>query len=134
MSTGEDDTTTPSDFTVTEKLPEVSLDILAPTTTTIRYKDGIVLHTDVEGTVPTGARIVWSASNNKFKTTDSADGSTLKIVSNSNGYTTFTAKLIDADGNELATDTIEMRSKAGLFDLIGGFFRGLFGLTNIRER
>ncbi len=127
------ETTHFSFYAVVEEI-NATISIQNPTTTTIRYKDGIILHANVEGTVPTGAKIVWSASNNKFKTTDSEDGSTLEIVSKSNGYTTFTVKLIDADGKELATDTIEMRSKAGLFDIIGGFFRGLFGLTEIRER
>ncbi len=46
---------------------------------------------------------------------------------------TFTATLYSADGEVLATDTIEMKSKAGFFDKIGGFFRSLFGTTKIYE-
>lgn len=111
-----------------------NFNIQNPSRTTISYKDGIILHANVDGTLPAGVKIVWSASNNKFKTTNSANGSTLTIVSNSNGYTTFTATLIDANGNELAIETIEMRSKAGFFDKIGGFFRGLFGLTKIYDK
>ena len=57
----------------------------------------------------------------------------MKIVSDKNGYTTFTATLYSAEGKVLATDTIEMKSKAGFFDKIGSFFRGFFGGTKIYE-
>ncbi len=110
-----------------------SISIQAPSRTTIRCKDGIVLHANVEGTLPEGAKIVWSASNNKFKTKNVGDSS-FQIVSNNNGYTTFTATLVDADGNVLATDTVEMYSKAGFGDKIGGFFRSLFGATKIYDK
>ena len=104
-----------------------------PSRTEIRHKDGIKLHTNIEGTAPTGSYVVWTASNNKFKTEEINNGNSLKIVSDKNGTTTFTATLYSADGEVLATDSIEMRSKAGFFDKFGSFFRSLFGTTKIYE-
>ena len=107
--------------------------IQTPSRTTIRHKDGIKLHAKVEGNAPTGSYVVWTASNGKFKTAEINNGNSLKIVSDTNGKTIFTATLYSVDGEFLATDTIEMQSKAGFFDKIGGFFRSLFGATKIYE-
>lgn len=109
------------------------LSIQPPSTTTIRYNDGIVLHANLEGDIPDGCTLVWGTNNSNFSTSQSANGDSMKIISKSKGYTTFTLKLVDAEGYTLAEDSIEMYSKAGLFDKIGGFFRGLFGLTKIHE-
>ncbi len=109
-----------------------TFNIQIPSKTEIRHKDGIVLHTYVEGTLPVGSRIEWSWDNSKFDNEKNDDG-TLTIISENNGYTTFTATVYDVDGKVLATDSIEMRSKAGFFDKIGGFFRSLFGTTKIYE-
>ncbi len=111
---------------------EGKLSIQQPSRTTIRCKDGIILHANIEGNLPAGAKIVWSTNNNYFKTKQIDDDS-FQIVSNNNGYTTVTVSIVDADGNVLASDTIEMRSKAGFGDKIGGFFRSLFGSTKIYE-
>ena len=108
-----------------------TLKLQNPSRTEIRNKDGIVLHANVDGTAPSGSYVKWESSNNNFDT--SADGSNLKIIAKNKGWTTFTAILCDADGNELARDSVEMYSKSGFFDKIGGFFRGLFGLTKIYE-
>ncbi len=115
--------------------PEVncSISIQTPSRTEIRCKDGIVLHANVEGTLPEGAKIVWSTSNNKFKTKQ-IDADSFQIISNNDGYTTVTVSIVDADGNVLASDGIEMRSKAGFGDKIGGFFRSLFGATKIYDK
>ncbi|MBQ8767388.1 MAG: Ig domain-containing protein, partial [Clostridia bacterium] len=107
--------------------------IQTPSTTTIRHKDGIKLHANVEGNAPAGSYVEWTASNGKFKTEETNNGNSLKIVSDKNGYTTFTATLYSADGEVLATDSIEMKSKAGFFDKFGSFFRSLFGTTKIYE-
>ena len=112
---------------------EFVFSIQEPSRTTIRHKDGIKLHANVEGTAPAGSYVEWTASNGKFKTEEINDGNSLKIVSDSNGKTTFTATLYSADGEALATDSIEMTSKAGFFDKIGSFFRSLFGGTKIYE-
>lgn len=77
-----------------------------------------------------GQYVEWTASNNNFNV-EETENDTLTIISQNNGYTTFTATLYDADGNILAVDTIEMCSKAGLGDKIGGFFRSIFGTTKL---
>lgn len=107
------------------------LKMRAPSKTTIRYKDGIVLHADELKTRPANSRIEWTASNGNFKTTTSSDDNILTIVSNSNGDTVFTATLYSSSNVKLDSVTITMTSKAGFFDKIGGFFRGLFGMTKI---
>ncbi len=109
------------------------LSIYEPSTTTIRYNDGIILHANLEGDIPDGCTLVWGANNSNFSTSQSANGDSMQIISKSKGYTTFTLKLVDAEGYTLAEDSIEMYSKSGFFDKIGGFFRGLFGLTKIYE-
>jgi chitodextrinase len=105
--------------------------IQKPSRTELRNKDGIILHTIVGGNAPAGSYIRWESSNGNFD--KSADGSNLKIIAKNKGWTTFTAILCDADGNELARDSVEMYSKSGFFDKIGGFFRSLFGTTKIYE-
>ncbi len=111
---------------------DCNVSIQAPSRTTIRCKDGIKLHANVEGTLPEGAKVVWSTSNSNF-TEKQIDDNTFQIVSKNNGYTTVTVSIVDADGNVLATDSVEMRSKAGFGDKIGGFFRSLFGATKIYD-
>ncbi len=106
--------------------------IQTPSRTEIRCKDGIILHANVNGTLPDGAKIVWSTNNSNFKV-NSIDNNSFQIVSNNNGYTVITASIVDADGNVLATDSVEMYSKAGFIDKLGGFFRSLFGATTIYE-
>ncbi len=107
------------------------LKIKKPSRTDIRCYDGIILHAEIEGTYPKGAKVVWSANNYNFVMTKVGDSS-LKIVSANNGYTVFTATLVDASGKDLGVAaTIQMHSKAGLFDRIGGFFRNLFGTAKV---
>ncbi len=118
---------------VEEKEYNYTFSIQTPSRTEIRHKDGIKLHAKVEGTAPAGSYVKWTANNGKFKTEEINNGNSLKIVSDSNGKTTFTATLYSADGKVLATDTIEMKSKAGFFDKIGSFFRSIFGTTKTYE-
>ena len=115
--------------------PGVSTDdyefgIQDPSRTEIRNKDGIILHANVEG-APAGSYVVWTSNNSNFD--EDADGNNLTIIAKNKGWTTFTATLYDADGNVLGTDSVEMYSKSGFFDKIGGFFRSLFGGTKIYE-
>ena len=120
-------------FTNNTQEPEYNytFEIKQPSRTEIRNKDGIILHAKVDDTAPNGSYVRWESSNDNFD--KSADGSNLKIIANNKGYTTFTAILCDADGKELARDSVEMYSKSGFFDKIGGFFRSLFGTTKIYE-
>ena len=107
--------------------------IKTPSMTEIRHKDGIKLHASIDGTAPAGSYVVWTSSNSNFKTEQINNGNSLKIVSDKDGKTTFTATLYSEDGEVLATESIEMRSKAGFFDKFGSFFRTLFGGTKIHE-
>ena len=106
--------------------------IKQPSRTEIRNKDGVILHTIIDGTKPEGAYVVWEKNNNNFSMEKYFKNKEEVIVTAENkGYTTFTAILYDADGNELARDSVELYSKSGFFDKIGGFFRSLFGTTKI---
>ena len=120
---------------VTPDTPDAdySINIRTPSRTTIRYKDGIILHANIEGELPAGTQVVWYVSNDNFDGGYLDDGMSCVFVSENDGYTTIYAVLEDANGNELAIDSIELRSKAGFFDKIGGFFRNLFGSTTIYE-
>ena len=128
----EDAYTMPSSMYRPDYSPAFIFTICAPSKTSIRYKDGITLHTSFDGGQFYGVAINWTSNNDNFDVTYN-DDSTITIISDSNGYTYFTAELVDEYGNVIATDTIEMQSKAGFFDKIGGFFRSLFGATKIYE-
>lgn len=110
---------------------EISFSIQSPSRTEIRNKDGIILHANVDGTAPNGSYVKWESNNSNFD--KSADGSNLKIIAKNKGWTTFTAILYDVNGKELARDSVEMYSKSGFFDKIGGFFRSLFGTTKVYD-
>lgn len=124
--------TRPASMYAPDYAPEFIFGIYAPSKTSIRYKDGIILHTSFEDGQSDGVAVNWFANNDNFEVIYN-DDSTITIISDSNGYTYFTAELIDTNGNVIATDTIEMQSKAGFFDKIGGFFRSLFGATKVYE-
>lgn len=106
-----------------------TMSIRTPSVTTISYGDSIILHADITGTLPEGATIQWFADNGNFEKVASNDGKTCKITPSSSGNTTFTIKVVNADGEVLAEDTQVMTSKAGFFDKIIGFFKMIFGLT-----
>ncbi len=131
LSTGEEDETVQSDFTVTENSVNCTISIQTPSRTEIRNKDGIILHATVEGNAPDGYYVKWESNNGNFD--EDADGSNLEIIAKDKGYTTFTAILCDADNKELARSSIEMYSKSGFFDKIFGFFRSIFRMTKIYE-
>ena len=100
--------------------------VSSPSTSTINYGDSIILHVD-ESKIPAGGRVVWTASNNNFSY--KADGATCEITPEKSGDTTFTAIIYDADGNPVSTDEQTMTSKAGFFQKIIAFFKGIFGLN-----
>jgi hypothetical protein len=118
-------------FTFFSTYSPVDISINEPSRTTIRYKDGIVLDYSLEGTeIPCIFKIEWEWDNDNFDVEVNADNS-ITIISQDNGYTIFTVKFIDFSGKVIASDTVEMRSNAGLFQKIGGFFRSIFGTTTI---
>lgn len=110
----------------------VTIGIRNPTQKAIKYGDGIILHAETSKTLPEGYSIVWEADNTCFTVQPSADGESCTIISAQSGYTKFTAKVVDEDGNVVATSGVrEMQSKAGFFWKIIAFFKKLFGLTKL---
>ncbi len=105
----------------------LSIDILAPSTTKISYKDGIVLHTAITGEIPEGASIVWEASNNNFEM-HTLVMNTCGIISKANGNTVITVKIVNENGEILAQDSQIMTSNAGFFQKIIVFFKEIFGI------
>lgn len=114
---------------VFEKIPEITVEIRLPSTTTISYGDSIILHADITRTLPAGAYIDWTVSNDNFSRAVSNDGTELTISPNKSGSTTITATVYDKNGNIISSDEQVMTSKAGFFDKIIAFFKKLFGLT-----
>lgn len=106
--------------------------IATPSRTEIRYKDGIVLHAEVEGNAPAGSYIRWFVYDNNMFTTHVLDnGYAFELVSENKGETWVEAVLYDEDGNRLARDIIAVQSNAGLFQKLIGIFRVLFNKTTI---
>ncbi len=106
--------------------------IMTPSRNEIRYKDGIILHAEVEGNAPAGSYIRWYVYDYEMFTTHVLDnGYAFELVSENKGDTFVEAILFDEDGNYLASDTIMMHSDAGLFQKLIGIFRVLFNKTTI---
>lgn len=106
---------------------DLHIEIINPSTTKIKYKNGIILHSEITGELPEGARIVWETSNGNFKI-DRSDNSSCRIMSSANGLTDITVKIVAADGEILAEDYVTMTSNAGFFQKIIAFFKSLFGI------
>ncbi len=101
-----------------------------PSTTVICYGDSIILHADIDGELPKGYYIKWTADNDRFTIVEtSADGRTCTVTPSESGDTVFTATVYDADDNLVSSDEQVMTSKAGFFMKIFAFFKKLFGLT-----
>lgn len=116
-----------------------TIEVRNPSTTTISYGDSIILHTDLTGSVPTGATVKWEISGN-FTYEISPDTRTCTISPESSGEATITVTLLNASGEPVTeldgsaiSDTQTMTSKAGFFDKIIAFFKGIFGLTKVIE-
>ncbi len=123
--------TKPSEPTTRPSEPAFKFEIRKPSTTTISYGDSIILHAAIEGTLPVGAEIVWTADNANFVMNVSSDGTTCKLSPTSSGDTNITATVYDKDGNIVSSDAQKMTSKAGFFDKIIAFFKKLFGLNKV---
>ncbi len=106
-----------------------TMEICNPSTTKINYGDSIILHADIEGKLPAGYTVRWSASNSNFSY--KADGTTCEISPEKSGDTVFTATIYDSSGKEVIKDEQTMTSKAGFFQKIIAFFKRIFGLTKI---
>ena len=111
---------------------DITIGIRNPSEKVIKYGDGIILHAETSKTLPDGYSIVWEADNDCFTLTPSEKGETCTVISSVSGMTTFTAKVVDEDGNVVATSgNRQIQSKAGLFWKIIAFFKKLFGLTKL---
>ena len=116
---------------VNTTINKTELSINFPSTEVVSYGDSIILHANIESKLPEGAKIVWTADNTNFTYKASADGTTCTITPSATGDTVFTATIVDADGNEISSDTQVMTAKAGFFQKIIAFFKKLFGLTKV---
>ena len=112
---------------------EERFSIMTPSRTNIRYKDGIILHAEIEGNAPVGSYVEWVIYDDSFSTHTLDDGYAYELVSENKGKTVVEARLYDEDGNLLANDSIIMNSNAGLFQKLIGIFRVLFNKTTIYE-
>ncbi len=108
------------------------LDIKKPSTTTIKYKNGIVLHLDQKTAFPAGSKIKWTCNNGNFKVEQAADGKSCTIISDASGESVITVKLVNSAGTVLDSAQVTMTSKAGFFDKIIAFFRSIFGGPEIK--
>ena len=117
---------------------EFTFEIAAPSVTTLRAKDTIILHPVFTGEVAEGVTVEWTADNENFKVVEVyEDGSVKvqakKVVKGTDGVTTFTATAVDAEGNEITSDTVELTANAKFFQQFLGFFRTIFGLAKHYE-
>lgn len=112
---------------------EERFSVMTPSRTEIRYKDGIILHAEIEGNAPVGSHVEWVIYDDSFSTHVIDNGYALELVSEHRGETMVEARLYDEDGNLLASDGIIMSSNAGLFQKLIGIFRVLFNKTTIYE-
>ncbi len=105
------------------------LTIRTPSVTKIDYGDSIVLHADFGNSVLTGLKVTWEASNDNFEIVSvSEDGRKCVITPKKSGDTTFTAS-VKIGTSAFGADTQVMTSKAGFFNKLIAFFKGIFGLT-----
>jgi hypothetical protein len=87
--------------------------IQQPSRTKIRNMDGIYLYAVIDGVAPEGSYIEWERSNMNFITGDEGDG-VYFVTADDKGYTTFTAILYDADGNDI-TDKVALSDVIALY-------------------
>ncbi len=100
----------------------------------ISYGDSLILRTEYEAPLPEDWVIVWSSNNTKFNVLGySEDYSACLITPAASGETVFTATVYDAQENVIATDSITIKSDAGFFAKLIGFFKKLFKLTKVYD-
>lgn len=100
----------------------------------ISYADSLILRTEYEPPLPEDWVIVWSSNNTKFNVLGySEDYSACLITPAASGETVFTATVYDAQENVIATDSITIKSDAGFFAKLIGFFKKLFKLTKVYD-
>ena len=128
VSKPDDENTTESSFDSSK------FEIKQPSKSSINCADGIVLHLSLSEPLPSGYSVKWSADNSHFDLNPDADKNTCTIISSSNGNTVITATVLNENNEEVASDSVEIKSNAGFFQKIIAFFKKLFGLTKIYEK
>ncbi len=131
---GENDDDDPVDPVVTDGL---SVKIKTPSTTTVKYGYTLVLHAEVNGELPEGAKVVWKeSSSDAFKAT--ANGLTAKATAAVKGEKTISVWVVDADGKAIKNDkgenitaSVTLTAKVGFFQKLSYFFKNLFGANLI---
>ena len=124
---------------VDKKTVDFTFNIAEPTTTVLRARDTIILHPEFEGEVAEGVTVTWTADNENFKIVEVYEDGSVKVsakkaAKGTDGITTFTATVVDAEGNEITSDTVELTANAKFFQQFLGFFRAIFGLTKNYEK
>lgn len=104
--------------------------IIKPNVMTIPYGDSSLIKLDSSFDVPENGYVCWYISNGHFKIV-STDNETCLITPKSSGVSEVYVIILDEDFNEIARDKQEMESEADFFNKIIGFFKKLFGLTEI---
>ncbi len=118
-----------------------TLSIKQPSITTVKYGDTLILHAEIKGEIPDGARLEWSVEGEGMTIKAAADGMTCAVTSTAKGEVTVKVKLVDKNGNALSTsDGAEitaqqkLTSKAGFFQKLISFFKNLFRMNRIIEQ
>jgi hypothetical protein len=91
-----------ANFTVTIKAPE---------STTVANNATVVLEAEVTGGDYTGLSIVWTADSDEFFEYNQTEDGKLEITAIGSGETSFTAELVDEEGNKYGVDTIKMTAE-----------------------
>lgn len=118
-----------------------TLSIKQPSITTVKYGDTLILHAEIKGDIPEGARLEWSVEGEGMTIKPSADGKTCAVTSTAKGEVTVKVKLVDKNGNALSTSEgaeitaqQKLTSKAGFFQKLISFFKNLFRMNRIIEQ
>jgi predicted nucleic-acid-binding Zn-ribbon protein len=120
------DKTLKKDFT--DKLnANFTLTIKAPEATTVANGNTVVLEAEVAGGDYTGLSIVWTVVEGEgiFETVQTEDGK-FEITASGNGEATFTAELVDAEGNKYGSDSIKMTAEPDMLTQIKLYITSLW--------
>lgn len=123
-----------------------NLDIIVDSSTTVKYGETAYLYADIPMVetdyntnyfLPVGTQLSWYGENNGYFNGYSYNGEEyrLSMTSENSGTTTVTVCLEDEEGYTIYNDdgepieaSIELTSKAGIFERISYFFKNLFNL------
>ena len=113
------------------KLVAPKVNIKKPSTTTVDYDFTLILHAEVDKSLPEGWSIKWTVNNGNFKLERGETQMTCGVTSVANGSTTVTATVYDENGNEMSKDEQTLNSNASFGAKISAFFKKLFGISRV---